>query len=63
MASVAMKLASRSVLTELTQTNLARLESRVTKQHPKRLFELLETDDMWHTMQYVGKTKAGTRVS
>lgn len=44
------------LLTELAQINLACLESHVTKHNPKRSFELLELDDMWHTMQYEMKT-------
>jgi hypothetical protein len=45
------------LLTELAQINLACLESRVTKHNPNRSFELLELDEMWHTMQYEMKTE------
>ena len=40
------------LLTDLAQINLACLESRVERYHPKRSFALLDVDDMWHTMQY-----------
>ncbi|WP_246642860.1 hypothetical protein [Rhizobium laguerreae] len=40
------------LLTDLAQINLACLESRVGRYHPKRRFGLLDVDDMWHTMQY-----------
>jgi hypothetical protein len=43
------------LLTELAQINLACLEGRVTKHNPKRSCEVLELDDMWHTMQYDSK--------
>jgi hypothetical protein len=45
------------LLTELAQINLACLEGRVTKHNPKRSFDILELDDMWHTMQYDMKTE------
>ncbi len=57
LVSVSEAITIARLLTELAQINLACLESRVTKHHPKRQFELLELDDMWHTMQYVAKTE------
>ncbi len=45
------------LFTELAQINLACLESQVKKHNPEKLFELLELDDMWHTMQYDMKTE------
>lgn len=44
------------LLTELAQINLACLESRVTNHKPKASFNMLELDDMWHTMQYEVKS-------
>jgi hypothetical protein len=50
------------LLTELAQINLACLESRVAHHNPNRIFELLELDDMWHTMQYEMKVSTETLI-
>jgi hypothetical protein len=46
------------LLTELAQINLSCLESRIARHRPEQSFELLELDDMWHTMQYELKNDA-----
>lgn len=46
------------LLTELAQINLCCLESRIKRHSPERSFELLELDDMWHTMQYELKSES-----
>ena len=50
------------LLTELAQINLSCLEGRVAERNPEKRFELLEQDDMWHTMQYEMKKSIETLI-